>query len=255
MKGYTGKILMVNLTSGAINEQIIPDEVYENLLSGVGLGAYVLYQNIPAHADPLGPDNMLGFVSGLLTGTGSLMTGRWMVVCKSPLTGGWGDANCGGTLAPAIKQCGYDGIFFTGISEKPVYLLVDQQGPRLQDASHVWGLDAVAVEDILEQEHRVRKKPAIALIGTAAEKLSLISGVCNDRGRIAARSGGGAVMGSKRLKAIVLAGSKPIKCHDSQAVKAISREYAAKVRSQNMPSKLFAGTWNSDSCLKAGISA
>ena len=123
MKGYMGKILFVNLTSGQIEERIIPDRVYEMLLSGVGLGAYVLYNEIPAGTDPLGPENVLGFTSGLLTGTGSVMTGRWMVVCKSPLTGGWGDANCGGTLAPAIKQCGYDGIFFSGIAEKPVYLL------------------------------------------------------------------------------------------------------------------------------------
>ena len=98
MKGYMGKILFVNLTTGDIEERLIPDHIYEMLLSGVGLGAYVLYNEIPAGADPLGPENVLGIVSGLLTGTGSFMTGRWMVVCKSPLTGGWGDANCGGTL-------------------------------------------------------------------------------------------------------------------------------------------------------------
>lgn len=127
------------------------------LLSGVGLGAYVLYNEIPAGADPLGPDNVLGFTSGLLTGTGSLMTGRWMVVCKSPLTGGWGDANCGGYFAPAIKQCGYDGIFFTGIAEKPVYLLVNNKGPQLKDASHVWGKDATESEEILIAENTVKK--------------------------------------------------------------------------------------------------
>lgn len=235
MKGYTGKILFVNLTAGAIEERVIPDEVYENLLSGVGLGAYVLYREIPAGADPLGEENVLGFVSGLLTATGSVMTGRWMIVCKSPLTGGWGDANCGGTFAPAIKQCGYDGIFFTGKAERPVYLLVDNKGPQLKDASHVWGKDAVESEDILEKENWIRKKPAVAVIGQAAEQGSLISGICNDRGRIAARSGGGAVMGSKKLKAVVLAGSKPIKCYDASAVKAISREYADKIRKNNLP--------------------
>lgn len=235
MKGYMGKILFVNLTSGQIEERIIPDRVYEMLLSGVGLGAYVLYSEIPAGADPLGPENILGFTSGLLTGTGSLMTGRWMVVCKSPLTGGWGDANCGGTLAPAIKQCGYDGIFFSGIAEKPVYLHINNKGPQLKDASHVWGKDATESEEILRAENTVKKKPSVAVIGTAGEKVSLIAGVCNDGGRIAARSGGGAVMGSKRLKAIVLAGSKPIKCHDLQEVKKISQAYADKIRKQNLP--------------------
>jgi len=235
MKGYMGKVLLVDLTTGAINEQKIDDVVYENLLSGVGLGAYMLYNNIPRGADPLGPHNMLGFVSGILTGTGSVMTGRWLAVCKSPLTGGWGDANCGGTFSPAIKQCGYDGIFFKGISEKPVYLYVDNSGAKIRDASHVWGKDAVLSEEILEKENFKSKKPSVAVIGTAGEKLSLISGICNDKGRIAARSGVGAVMGSKRLKAVVLAGTKPIECDNPEAVRAISKEYSEKVKNSNFP--------------------
>ncbi len=236
MKGYMGKILFVDLTNGCIKEQKINDDIYENFLSGVGLGAYVLYKNIPQKADPLGPENVLGFVSGLLTGTGSVMTGRWMAVCKSPLTGGWGDANCGGTLSPAIKRCGYDGIFFKGISNKPVYLHIDDDGPKLKDASHIWGKDAVETEEILINEHTFgNKKPSVAVIGEAAEKLSLISGICNDKGRIAARSGVGAVMGSKKLKAIVLMGTNQIKCHDISAVKAISKEYSEKVKHMNLP--------------------
>ena len=102
MKGYVGKVLFVNLSSGEIRAESVPDAVYEQYLAGVGLGAYFLYQHIPAGADPLGPENMLGLVSGLLTGTPGFMTGRWLAVCKSPLTGGWGDANCGGTLAPIL---------------------------------------------------------------------------------------------------------------------------------------------------------
>ncbi|HZK84331.1 MAG TPA: aldehyde ferredoxin oxidoreductase C-terminal domain-containing protein [Desulfosporosinus sp.] len=235
MKGYTGKVLFVDLTTGNINVQQIGDEVYENLLSGVGLGAYFLYNNIPQGADPLGPDNVLGFVSGLLTGTGSVMTGRWLAVCKSPLTGGWGDANGGGDFSPAIKQCGYDGIFFKGISGKPVYLYVDNKVTQLKDASHVWGKDAVEAEETLEKENWNMKKPSIAVIGQAAEKLSFISGICNDKGRIAARSGVGAVMGSKKLKAVVLAGTKLIKCEKPEAVKAISKEFSDKVRKSNLP--------------------
>ena len=103
MKGYLGKVLLVDLSSGEITPEEIDDKIYEKYMSGMGLGAYYLHKNIPEDADPLGPENILGFISGLLTGTGSLMTGRWMVVCKSPLTGGWGDANCGGTLSPFIK--------------------------------------------------------------------------------------------------------------------------------------------------------
>jgi aldehyde:ferredoxin oxidoreductase len=235
MKGYLGQVLEVNLSTGEMGTHEIPDPIYEAYLSGMGLGAYYLYENIPAGADPLGPDNILGFVSGLLTGTGSLMTGRWMAVCKSPLTGGWGDANCGGTLSPAIKRCGYDAIFFKGIAEKPVYLYVDNELAELRDATLVWGKDAIETEEILTKECRVKKKPVIATIGMAAEKLSLISGITNDHGRIAARSGVGAVMGSKRLKAVVLAGSKPIQCHDPKNVKAISTELATKIKNQNLP--------------------
>ncbi len=233
--GYTGKILFVNLSTAETREQQIPDEVYEHLLSGVGLGAFVLYNTIPAGTDPLGPENVLGFVSGMLTGTGSVITGRWLAVCKSPLTGGWGDANCGGNLSPAIKMCGYDGIFFTGISPEPVYLLVDDDGAQIKTAAHLWGMDAVESEQSLISENQGKRKPVAAVIGTAGEKLSLISGICNDGGRIAARSGVGAVMGSKRLKGIVLAGSQKITCHDPAAMIAISKELTGKIRKMNLP--------------------
>jgi len=235
MKGYLGKILVVNLSTGEFEDQAVEDEVYEKLLSGVGLGAWFLYSNIPPGADPLGPDNILGFTSGLLTGTGSFMTGRWMAVCKSPLTGGWGDSNCGGNLAPAIKQCGYDAIFFKGISEKPVYLYLDKKGPQLKDAAHVWGLDAVESELKLIEENSGKKIPAVATIGPGGEKLALIAGISNDLGRYAGRSGVGAVMGSKRLKAVVLAGSKRIRGERPEEIKKTSQVYAKKIRKANWP--------------------
>ena len=235
MKGYIGKILFVNLSTGEIRSESVPDEVYEQYLAGVGLGVHTLYQHIPPGADPLGPDNMLGFVSGLLTGTPSVVTGRWMAVFKSPITGGWGDSNCGGNFSPAIKQCGYDGIFVNGISEKPVYLYVDHKIAELRPADHIWGLDGVDAENLIKKECHKTKKPVVAVIGTSGEKISLISGIVNDVGRIAARSGGGAVMGSKRLKAVVLAGTKPVGCADPKSLKVISKELSAKIRKANMP--------------------
>jgi aldehyde:ferredoxin oxidoreductase len=220
-RGYMGKILNVDLGAGKISEEIIPDEIYEKYLSGMGLSAYLLYDRIPAGADPLGPENILGFVSGLLTGTGSLFTGRWMVVGKSPITGGWGDANCGGNFAPAIKRCGYDGIFFTGISEKPVYLFIKNGKAELRDAANLWGKDAVETEELLIGE--AGRNVRVVCIGPAGEKLSLISGVSNDRGRLAARSGLGAVMGSKKLKAVVLSGAKRIKAKNPDVIKKLSK--------------------------------
>ena len=221
-KGYMGKVLFVDLGKGEFKEELIPDAVYEQYLSGQGLGAYLLYNRIPAGADPLGPENILGLVSGLLTGTGSLFSGRWSAVGKSPLTGGWGDANCGGQFSPAIKRCGYDGIFFTGISAKPVYLLIDNTSIELKDAAELWGKDAVETEEMLM--HTYGDDARVACIGPAGENLSLISGICNDRGRIAARSGLGAVMGSKKLKAVVLRGYKRIEPNNRDEVKHLSQK-------------------------------
>jgi aldehyde:ferredoxin oxidoreductase len=238
MNGYTGKILNVNLTDGTCVAEHLPDEVYYNYLCGTGLASLLLYQRIPANADPLGPDNVLAFMSGLLTGAGSLFTGRWMVAAKSPLTGAWGDANCGGNLAPAIKQCGYDGIFISGSSKTPVYLHIGAKA-RLLPADDLWGADALETEDILISRGRTKKRPAVASIGPAGEKLSLISGICNDRGRIAARSGLGAVMGSKKLKAIVLEGSRPIGAANLEEMKRLSKTCARKIRGLPLPKGKF----------------
>ena len=240
MKSCTGKVLRVDLSSGSVKTEKIPDSVYENVLSGKGLAAWYLCKNIPAGADPLGPDNILCFASGALTGTGALLSGRWTVACKSPLTGGWGDANCGGIFSPAIKQCGYDAIFISGISEKPVYLYCDNTTVEIRDASQYWGLDAVEAEKKFHEDLDpvCKKRPCIALIGPAAEKLSLISGICNEYGRIAARSGVGAVAGSKKLKAVVLAGSKPMPCADRDAVKALSKTLGQKITKMSLPGHL-----------------
>jgi aldehyde:ferredoxin oxidoreductase len=229
--GYMGKILVVDLTTGRIHSESVPDSVYDQFLSGAGLAAWYLYRQIPPGADPLGPENVLGFVSGTLTGTGSLFTGRWMVVGKSPLTGCWGEANCGGTLAPAIKQCGYDAIFFSGISPRPVYLFADGNTAELRDAADLWGLDTVATENRLVRAHAGKKRPRIACIGPAGERLALIAGVVNDGGRLAARAGLGAVMGAKRLKAVALAGSQRVKVGDRETVLRLSREVSAIVQS------------------------
>ena len=230
-RGYMGRILVVDLGSGDIHEERIPGKVFRNYLGGIGLAAKILYERIPAGADPLGPDNILAFVSGLLTGTGTLFTGRWMVAAKSPLTGTWGDANCGGNFSPAIKKCGYDGIFFSGISEKPVYLLVKNGKAELKDAEYLWGRDTIETEDILLKEVG-DSRARVACIGPAGERLSLISGISNDRGRLAARSGLGAVMGSKRLKALVLCGDKPISAYDRPKIKKLRLKTLVFVRSQ-----------------------
>lgn len=240
MNSFMGKILRVDLSAGTAESIDVPQEVYAAVLAGKGLEAWYLYKHIPAGADPLGPENILAFAAGALCGTGAFLTGRWSVACKSPLTGGWGDANCGGLFAPAIKQCGYDAIFISGIAEKPVYLFCDGRRAELRDAASYWGLDATETERKLHSDlnGQGKKKPCVACIGPAGEKLSLISGICNEGGRIAARSGVGAVMGSKRLKAVVLAGTRPLPCADHDRVKALSKELGQKLLKMTLPSGL-----------------
>jgi aldehyde:ferredoxin oxidoreductase len=221
---YMGKIMVVDLSAGTVATEVVPDRVYEEVLSGAGLAARLLYDRVPAGADALGPDNVLAFVSGLLTGTGAQFSGRWILAGKSPLTGGWGEANCGGHLSPAIKRCGVDGIFFAGVSPTPVYLKVTAAGAQLVDASHLWGKDTVEAEEALLAE--VGQKGAqVAVIGPAGENRSLIAGVSTDGGRLAARSGLGAVMGAKRLKAIVLAGKQKVAVHDAERMKALNQTF------------------------------
>jgi len=206
-KAFNGKVLNVNLTKGETTAEHLPDSMYRKYLGGYGLGARMLLDRVPKGADPLGPDNMLGIFPGLMTGT-PLFGQRYQAVCKSPLTGGWGDANCGGDTGPFLKHAGWDGIMFFGISSKPVYLLIQDDKVSIEDASDLWGKNAIEAEEMLKQRHG--KKASVADIGQAGETLSLISGICNDHGRLAARSGVGAVMGSKKLKAIVIVPSRNI---------------------------------------------
>jgi aldehyde:ferredoxin oxidoreductase len=201
---YAGKVLFVNLTEGQIREEILPESVYREFIGGNGLGIRVLYERIRAGADALGPENILGFVVGSLTGTPSPGSGRHMLVTKSPLTGTWAESNSGGTFGPELKTAGYDAIFFSGISPRPVYLWIRDGKAELKDASGLWGKDAYETQDLLQSWGDRAMK--IACIGPAGESLSLLSGVVSERGRIAARNGVGAVMGSKRLKAVAVKG-------------------------------------------------
>ena len=215
-KGYNGKMLSVDLSTGTITVERPDDALYRQYLGGYGIGARMLWDRVPKGADPLGPENMLGMFPGLLTGT-PLFGQRWQVVCKSPLTGGWGDANCGGDFGGVLKLAGWDGIMFFGKAEKPVYLLVDGDNVELKDATDLWGTGAIESEMALKQRHG--KKASVANIGPAGERLSLISGVCNDHGRLAARSGVGAVMGSKNLKAVVALADRKIIAQTPETIK------------------------------------
>jgi aldehyde:ferredoxin oxidoreductase len=219
--GYMGSILSVDLSKGTITEEPLDEQLCRDYIGGYGLGAKLLYDRMPAHADPLGPDNILGFLTGPLTGTPALIGSRFVVFGKSPKTGGWGDANCGGYWGPHLKFAGYDGILFTGIAEHPVYLLIEEGEAELRDASDLWGKNISELEDVLIARHG--NDIQVVSIGPAGEKLSLMAAVMNDRERAAGRSGLGAVMGSKKLKAIVVRGRMNVPVDDPKQINQLRR--------------------------------
>jgi len=218
-----GKILFVNLATGEIMEEKPDDSLYRDYVGGYGLGARILYDRTKPGVNPLGPDNILGLVTGPCTGTPIPSGARYCAVAKSPLTGGWGDANSGGFFGPYLKFSGFDAVFFSGIAAKPVYLLIGEGKAELKDASYLWGKSAYETEDMLEEQYG--KDSRAVCIGPAGEKLSLISSIMTDHGSAAGRSGLGAVMGSKKLKAVVARGRMPVSVADKAKAEQLAREH------------------------------
>jgi len=220
--GYMGKLLYVDLSNGKLEEEALNEEFCRKYIGGYGFGSKVLYDKLKPGIDPMGPENILGFLTGPLTGTPALIGSRYVVVCKSPLTNTWGDANSGGDFGPYLKFAGYDGVFVCGISDKPVYLYLKDGKAELRDASELWGLDSNELEDKLMEE--LGRNIRLACIGPSGEKLSLISCVMNDKGRAAGRSGVGAVMGVKKLKAIVADSGMKVPMADAAKVRELRRK-------------------------------
>ncbi len=222
-RGYMGKMLNVYLTTGTLQEEPLDDGLCRAYIGGYGLGARLLYERIPAGADPLGPNNILGLLTGPLTGTPAVIGSRFVAVAKSPKTsGGWGDANCGGFFGPHLKFAGYDGVLFGGVASEPVYLFIDEGKAELLDASDLWGLGVSPLEDILKGRHG--NDVEVCSIGPAGEMMSLTAAIMNDRERAAARSGLAAVMGSKKLKAVVVKGKMDVPMHDEKGAKQLRKE-------------------------------
>ncbi len=206
--GFFRKILWINLTEEKFEEESLSERYYHQYLGGYGLAAKLIYDNMPAKVDPISPNSIFGFFPGLLTGTPAPFSGRYMVAGKSPLTGTWGDANSGGTFGPEIKKCGYDAILLKGAANEPKYISIIEDTKEIIDASSIWGLDINSAELKLKEKHG--KFIKTAGIGRAGENISKISGIANDKGRIAARAGLGAIMGAKKVKMLALKGNNKI---------------------------------------------
>ncbi|OFW58673.1 MAG: hypothetical protein A2133_08130, partial [Actinobacteria bacterium RBG_16_64_13] len=225
-------------TNGRVHEEELSEATARRFVGGYGIGARIIMERTKPGVDPLGPDNIFGIGTGPLTLSGVYSTCRFATMGKSPLTGFWGDANCGGDFANALKASGYDVVFFEGKAEHPVYLLLDHGKAEIKDARHLWGKDTAVTEELIREEN-ANKNLKVAVIGPAGERLSRIAAVINDRGRAAARSGLGAVMGSKNLKAVACVGSMRPEILDKARVQSLMKEML-RVTKEN-PSGMFFG--------------
>jgi aldehyde:ferredoxin oxidoreductase len=237
--GYCGKILFVELSEGRIEELKPPEQTYRTFIGGTGLGVRFLFERMKPGNDPLGNENVLGFVTGPLTGTSAPGSGRFTVVCKSPLTNAWADSNSGGYWGPELKYAGYDAVFVKGSARRPVYLQVIEGKAELRDASDLWGKNTQETEELIKRETG-DEKVKVACIGPSGELKSLISGIVNENGRIAARSGVGAVMGSKRLKAVVVRGKDKVPVAHPEKLQEVQRTYFKLFKNSDFQQRLSA---------------
>ncbi len=210
MLGYAGTILYVDLATGKTRTEKLNEETAKKYIGGIGLGMKLYLSNSKAGVDPLSPENPLVLALGPVSGTMFPTGGNGHAfISKSPLTGGVGEAVSHGTFGAELKRAGYDAIVFTGKAEKPVYLWIDDDSIQLLDAANLWGKSPWETEDAIKDEigdYYVR----VASIGVAGEKQSKIACIINDKTRAAGRTGLGAVMGSKNLKAIAVRGTRDI---------------------------------------------
>ena len=221
MKGYTGKLLRVNLSNGKILKEEISDPMKRDFMGGRGFAVKLLWDEVK-HVDPLSEKNKIIFSTGPLTGQPLPSSGKMVVASKSPLTGGYGDGNIGTMASVHLRKAGYDVMVVEGKSEKPSYLLIENESVQVMDASVLWGKNTFEAQDILEKKHG--RNSGILFIGPAGENLIHISVVMSQRGRAGGRPGMGAVMGSKNLKAVVIKGTGSIPNFDNEKVKAFGKK-------------------------------
>lgn len=231
MHGWTGKILRVDLSAGTTHVEDLDPRVARDYIGGRGLGAYFLSQEMDPGVDPFQPENLLIMATGPLTATRTPTGSRYMVVTKSPLTGSVTCSNAGGRFPRELKRSGFDAIVFKGKAAHPVYLWIEHGRAELRKASHLWGKTVNETTDILLSE--TDEKARVACIGPAGEKKVLFAAIMNDKDRSAARSGVGAVMGSKNLKAVVARGDEKVSIAHPERFSKLRKEALSKFKEAN----------------------
>ncbi len=222
MNGYAGNILHVNLTTSKITTEEPPESFYRRYLGGNAFVGYYLLKDVPKGADALGPDNVLVMAGGTVTGIPVAGAGRSVVGCKSPLTGGYGEADAGGFFGAEMRRAGFDAVVVHGKAAKPVYLYIHDGEAELRPADHLWGKSTLECQNMVRAELG-EKTARLAMIGPGGEKLVRYACVINDLKHAAGRSGVGAVMGSKNLKAIAARGHKSIPLADPDGLKELAK--------------------------------
>jgi len=227
-KCYQGKILHVDLSGGKVWVETPPEEFYRKYGGGSAMGTYYLLKNMHPKVDALSPENVLTFFVGPATGLPISGQSRMTATAKSPLTGAIGDSQCGGFFPAEMKWAGYDGIVIYGRSLKPVYLWIKNGEVKIRDASHIWGKTTGEAEDVLKAELD-DSKVEVLQIGPAGENLVRFASIMNMVNRSNGRTGMGAVMGSKNLKAVVVRGSSNISASQPKALTQLFRDGTKKI--------------------------
>ncbi|MGW8319666.1 MAG: aldehyde ferredoxin oxidoreductase family protein, partial [Candidatus Promineifilaceae bacterium] len=235
LHGFAGRILHVDLTEGTLTIEEPTEEFYRHYLGGSLMGLYYLWQNTPRGADPLGPDNTMVFALSATTGLPVSGQSRCTLTCLSPSNGGVSDSQAGGFWPAELKFAGFDALVVKGAASSPVYLWIHDGQAELRDASHLWGRLTYDVDEMLREELG-DTRVEIAQIGPAGEKLAKFAAVMNMSNRAWGRTGVGAVMGSKKLKAIVVRGTQKVVPADKNAFKALTKKSVALFPDSDMES-------------------
>ena len=230
MGGYREKILEIDLSTGKIETRSINEQDQKKFVGGSGLAAKIFFDSFDPGVDPLSFENPLIVMTGPVVGTQFPGTSRFAVCGKSPLTGIWGEGTCGGNFGPELKFAGIDGIIFRGASSTPVYLVVEDDKIELRDAKDLWGMDNYSLTDIMKERHGKERKPKVLSIGPAGENLVKFAAICNDKGDFIGRTGMGALMGSKKLKAVVVKGTKKVEVSHPEEYETLRKLLVAKSR-------------------------
>jgi aldehyde:ferredoxin oxidoreductase len=228
MGTQTGKILDIDLSTGTVSTSTVDQDVQRKFIGGSGVAARLFLDRVPPGADPLSDKNVLFLMGGPLSGTNFPTSSRLVAAFKSPQTGIWGQASAGGSFAAEMKRAGYDGIAITGKSKKPVYVLIEDDKVSIEDAADLWGKDCYETAEILKERHG--KKADVIEIGPAGENLVKFANIMNTEWGSISRCGGGAVMGSKNLKAVVVHGTGKVTAAMPEQLESVRKAALTKVK-------------------------